>query len=292
MKHGYSFAIAAILLWSTVSTAFKIALRFQTPAELLAWSSLFSLVILLAICFVTRERIIPSSRREWFASLILGGLNPFLYYTVLFEAYHRLRAQEAQTLNYTWAIVLVLLSAPILKQRLHARDLLAVGLGFLGALIIALQGNFTSFRPDNPVGVALALSSSLLWALYWLFNLRDTRNALPKLTVAFLFGTVFSIVALGFREGFRVPEWQGIAGAAYVGAFEMGITFVLWMEALRRSPNPARVSVLIYLTPFLSLVIINRILGEAIRWPTLIGLCFIVIGILSRFRRVSPPEGL
>ena len=39
----------------------------------------------------------------------LGFLNPFLYYVVLFKAYDLLPAQEAQPLNYTWAITLAIL---------------------------------------------------------------------------------------------------------------------------------------------------------------------------------------
>ena len=41
---------------------------------------------------------------------ILGLVNPFLYYLVLFKAYDLLPAQEAQAINYTWALMLAFLS--------------------------------------------------------------------------------------------------------------------------------------------------------------------------------------
>jgi drug/metabolite transporter (DMT)-like permease len=258
------------------------ALRYLTPAELLAWSALVSTAILFAFCVATGSRRFRIRGRDWLNSALLGMINPFLYYTVLFEAYNRLQAQEAQALNYTWAIVLTLLSAPLLGQKLRSRDLFAVGIGFLGALTIAVQGDFRTFHPRDSLGVVLALGSSLFWALYWILNLRDDRDALPKLTLNFMFGTLFSFVVLGLVQGIRIPDWRGLAGASYVGLFEMGITFVLWLTALKRSPDTARVSVLIYLTPFLSLILIHQILGEPVRWPTLAGLGLIVVGILSR----------
>ena len=42
----------------------------------------------------------------------------------------------------------------------------------------------------------------------------------------------------------------------------MGVTFVLWMRALSLSRTTAQVSNLVYLAPFLSLVLINVIVGR------------------------------
>jgi drug/metabolite transporter (DMT)-like permease len=71
----------------------------------------------------------------------------------------------------------------------------------------------------------------------------------------------------------------GLLGATYVGIFEMGITFVIWLKALKFSKTTARVSNLIYLSPFLSLVFIYLSVGEQILFSTVIGLILIVVGI-------------
>jgi drug/metabolite transporter (DMT)-like permease len=64
----------------------------------------------------------------------------------------------------------------------------------------------------------------------------------------------------------------------------MSLTFVLWMKALQFSPNSAAVSNLAYLSPFLSLVFIHAILGEKILASSVLGLAFIVAGILVQAR--------
>jgi len=71
-----------------------------------------------------------------------------------------------------------------------------------------------------------------------------------------------------------------LAGAVYVGIFEMGITFIVWLMALQRASSNARVINLIFITPFISLLLINRVLGEQILQSTFIGLVLIIGGIL------------
>jgi drug/metabolite transporter (DMT)-like permease len=66
----------------------------------------------------------------------------------------------------------------------------------------------------------------------------------------------------------------------YVGLFEMGITFVLWLKALQLSESTARISNLIYITPFLSLVLIRFILKEHIFLTSVAGLVLIIVGII------------
>ena len=70
----------------------------------------------------------------------------------------------------------------------------------------------------------------------------------------------------------------GMAGAIYVGLFEMAVPFVLWLTALRLTESAARISHLIYLSPILSLVFISVFVGEKILISTLIGLGLILMG--------------
>jgi drug/metabolite transporter (DMT)-like permease len=74
--------------------------------------------------------------------------------------------------------------------------------------------------------------------------------------------------------------WPGIAGSIYIGIFEMGATFFVWLKALEYAENQAPVANLIYLSPFISLVFIHLVLGEKILATTIIGLFLILLGII------------
>ncbi|WP_236744482.1 EamA family transporter [Marinobacter similis] len=70
----------------------------------------------------------------------------------------------------------------------------------------------------------------------------------------------------------------------------MGIAFVLWSYAMKKAENTSRVSNLIFISPFLSLVFIYFILGEQILPSTYIGLVLIVAGLWLQQKKVRVRE--
>lgn len=284
-KKAYSFAILAVLLWSTVASAFKISLRHVDYLELLLYASFFSTLIIFVVLIARKKLHLlrTYSFNDFVFAAFLGFLNPFLYYIVLFKAYSILPAQEAITLNYTWPLMLVLLSIPLLKQKINFLSIIAIIISFFGVIIIATRGNFAGLSFSNIKGDLLPLSSAVIWALFWIFNLKDRHDVVVKLFVSFCFGLIFSIILIIVRStfvGFSLPNIKGILGSAYVGFFEMGLTFIVWLSALKYAKTTAQVSNLIYITPFLSLLVVSVVVGEKILISTIIGLAFIIAGII------------
>jgi drug/metabolite transporter (DMT)-like permease len=281
-KQAYLYALSAVLLWSTVASAFKLALRYLDNVELLLFAEAFSVLILAVVLISSRGfgQVFQCTLKEYLRSFLLGILNPFLYYLILFRAYELLPAQEAQPLNYTWAITISLLSVPLLGQRIGAADFAGLLLSYCGVLIISTRGELLSFQIPEPGGVALALCSTLVWALYWIYSARDSRSPVLCLFMSFTFSLPLTILYYLFFHPARMPEFRGILGAAYVGAFEMSITYVMWLLALRRSENTAKVAGLIFVSPFISLMLIHFFVGEPIRGSTIAGLVFVVAGLL------------
>jgi len=281
-KQAYLFGLSAVLLWSTVATAFKLALQYLDPIQLLFYASVTSTGVLGAVLVVQGKvtLLFRGTRKQYLLSLFLGLINPCFYYLVLFKAYDLLPAQEAQPLNYTWAITLALLSIVLLKQKISKWDLVGGVVAYCGVVVISTHGDVLGFRFSDPLGVALALFSTLLWALYWVYNTQDTRDPVVGLFLSFVFSLPFVFVICWVFSDVWVKDVRGLYGAVYVGLIEMGITFVLWLSALKHAENTARVGNLIFLSPFLSLVFIHFLLGEHILPSTFVGLIFIVVGLI------------
>ncbi|MDH3199061.1 MAG: DMT family transporter [Candidatus Krumholzibacteria bacterium] len=281
------YGLATVLLWSTVASAFELTLRHLEPLELVVYASVVSLVILGAMLVARGDLRLAfaGTRRQYLRSFLLGALNPFLYYLVLFNAYDRLPAQEAQPLNYTWALTLAVLSVPLLGQRIGKRDFAGLGLGYLGVLVVSTHGDILGLRFTDGLGVALALGSTLIWALYWIYSTKDSRDPIVCLFLAFACGVPLVVLYWLVAGEPRLPDARGLLGAAYVGAFEMSVTFALWLYALRLSANTAKVGSLIFISPFISLVLIHFVVGEDIRRSTIAGLVLIVAGLaVQRYR--------
>ncbi|NVO11600.1 MAG: DMT family transporter [Bacteroidales bacterium] len=282
-KIAYTFAGFVILFWGTSATAFKLGLQYFNFIQLLFWASLFATIILFFVLLFQRKfsQVFKMDKTQLKWSVFLGFLNPFLYYFVLFKAYDLLPAQVAQPLNYIWPIILVLLSVPILGQKLKAKNIIALIISFVGVIFISSQGNINIFSKSNPLGVFLALFSSTIWALFWLFNVRDkNRDETVKLFLNFFFASILILLVGVFTKDFWNISVNGLFASAYIGAFEMGITFVLWLKALNYADNTARLSNVIYLVPFVALLFIKLILGETIYWTTIVGLILIIGGII------------
>ena len=283
---AYLYAGVTVLFWSTVATAFKLSLRHVSADALVFYSSLVSVVVLLCITLATGRL---RQLRRWTSadirtSLFLGFLNPFLYYMVLFRAYDLLPAQEALTLNFTWPVVLALFSILLLRQSISVRSLLAMAVSFAGVVLIATRGDPLGLDLANPLGVALALGSTVIWALYWIYGVKDSRDPVARLLVNFAFGCVLAGGCLWLAGSLEAPGTAGLMGAVYIGTFEMGIAFVAWLRALKLSRTTAQVGQLIYITPFLSLLVIGLVVGEPIYTSTVAGLALIVAGIVLQRR--------
>jgi drug/metabolite transporter (DMT)-like permease len=280
-KQAYIYAILVVLIWSTVASAFKVSLRYLDFLRLLFFACIASVTILFIILLVQNKiRLLREfSGRDYLRSAVLGFLNPFLYYIVLFKAYSLLPAQEAQPLNYTWPIMLVLLSIPLLKQKIKLKSVLAIIISFTGVFIISTQGKILDFKFTNS-GSLLALGSAMIWALFWIYSIRDERDEIVRLFLNFVFGFLYVLISTLLFSEIIIPDIAGLLGATYVGLFEMGITFVIWSKALKLSETTAKVSKFTYLVPFLSLVIIHFVVGEKILFSTITGLVLIVTGIL------------
>ncbi len=282
-KKAYLLALLAVLFWSTMSSAFKLSLRYIAFDQLLFWSSIFGGIALLIInqAGAAKLKFRDLTKKALLSSAVMGFFNPFLYYLILFKAYDLLEAQVAGTLNYTWPIALVLLSIPFLKQKIKPLSIVAVFISFFGIVIISTNGNLWVFELANPVGVSLAVGSAFFWAIYWILNMKDKREETGKIMLNLFFGSIYIMVYLLVTgKGIQLPVGEALAGSVYIGLFEMSITFVIWLKALNFSGNTAKVSNLIYLSPFLALFWINLTVGETIRPSTVAGLALIILGIV------------
>jgi len=289
-SRAYLYALLTVLSWSTVATAFKIALRELNYIQVLLIANTVALGVYGLILLFRRQhmKILPLSGRDLGFSVLQALLNPFVYYLIIFKVYSILPAQIAQPANFIWPVVLMLLSAPLLKQPIRLSGLVALLISFAGVIVLSSQGDLVHFRIKEPVGIALALSSSLVWSLFWIININDKRDDVLKLFLSALISLVFVFVLAAATGNLSFIFAKPLLPDVYIGLFEMGIPYILWLKALQLSESTGRISNLIYLTPFISLIFIHTILKERLYFTSLIGLGLIIAGILVQRIKKQP----
>ncbi|MDF1762795.1 MAG: DMT family transporter [Oleibacter sp.] len=283
--------LGAVLLWSTVATAFSISLQYFSPTQLLVVANVVSLIFLVTLVFLNGEfkQLIKVAKTSYKSSFFFAAINPFAYYLILLQAYKLLPAQEAQAINYTWAIVLSFMAVPILKQRLQAADFFAAIACYFGVLYIATRGQLGALEFSNIAGVSFALLSTVIWASYWLFTIKDTRPSLIGITLNFAFALPLILLFAGLTGELAHWDYRGIWGAVYIGLFEMGLSFVLWNKAMKLTTHAGQVANLIFLSPMLSMIWLAHIANEPILRSTIVGLAFILTGLFvqNTFKKLS-----
>lgn len=277
------YACIAVLSWSTVATAFKIALMHLTHFEMLLVASCTSLVIFTLLLTVQKKwkEVAELSGKQWGYFAMLGLLNPVAYYLVLFKAYDLLPAQVAQPVNYIWPIMLLVLLALFAHQPIPAKKYIGMFISLSGVALISIGTGQSEGMNLSMFGLLLAFLSSLLWAVYWMINnkFKDKTDGSVALFMAFLFGTGYLLIGAAV-VGVNLHTLPGILSGMYVGGFEMGVSFIFFSLAMRTTSNPALINQLCYLSPFMSLFFIALILGEQIVFTTYVGLALIVAGIM------------
>lgn len=275
-------ASLAVLSWSTVASAFKVALQSMTTFEMLFVACATALIIFTVWMLVTGSwhelRLITP--KLYFRFALLGLIAPVVYYLMLFKAYDLLPAQIAQPINYIWPILLAILLAIVERNPIPKLKYIGMGVSLAGVVFISLGGSAITGNVSL-WGIFFAIASALLWGVYWMINdtLKSKVSQVNALFLTFLFGIVYLFIG-NFFSPIGHLEGKSVLAGMYIGAFEMGFPFLCFGMAIRETRNPALINQLCYLAPFLSLFFISVILEEPIMMSTFIGLALIIGGIL------------
>lgn len=291
-KKAVVYATIAVLSWSTVATAFKKALTYYSHYEMLVVASSTALVFFsVALILQNKWKLLKHLKRKQIVRFaLIGLLNPVLYYLVLFKAYSLLPAQIAQPINYFWPIILLVLLSLFAHRPIPHKKFIGMALSLSGVICISAGSETISGLHLSTYGILLDLSSAFLWALFWIVtNSRKDTDGTVSFFLNFLFGTFYLLLGCLFLP-VHFHSTEGIVSSIYVGMFEMGIPFLFFNLALRKSDNPSIINQMCYLSPFISLFIIHAFLGEKIFFSTYIGLFLIIIGILFNEYFVKSPK--
>lgn len=279
---SYIYVAIAVLSWSTVATMFKISLKYFSHFEMLLVAS-FTALVVYAVTLLIQNKwklLKDTPPKEWLRFALVSLLNPVSYYLILFKSYALLPAQIAQPINYFWPIILLILLAIVARKSIPAIKYIGMLMSFVGVVIISLGTGGLAGRSLPVGGLLLALLSAFIWATYWIVNNQNKHtDSVVALFITFLFGSVY-LLFISFFMNIDLRSMQGLMSSMYVGVCEMGIPFIFFGLAIKKTSNSTLVNQLCYLAPFISLYFIHLILGEQILTSTYIGLLLIVVGII------------
>lgn len=255
--------LACAFLWSTGGLFIK--LIDWNPFFIAGLRSMIGVVIL-ALYMKMAHLQLKVNRQS-----ILSGVSLCLVFLCYVTANKLTTAANTVVLQYTNPVFVVILSALFLHQRFSRRDLLVVGLVFLGVTLSFLDG----LNAGNLLGNLLALASGLFLAVLFLNSSRCETDSDSMSGI--LLGQLFTGLA-GLPFFFLDPPVFtpiSVASILFLGVFQLGLPYVFYGIA-SRSCSPLICSVLAGVEPLLNPVWVFVVMGELPGPVALLG-CGIVI---------------
>jgi drug/metabolite transporter (DMT)-like permease len=256
---GVALVIGSACFFGSLGVFGKLAYRLGlTTPQLLSYRFASAAIMLWLVAAVVHQRLPP--RRSLIGLAIMGGAGYVGQSASYFSALHFIPASTNALLLYTFPVVVTLLAAILFAEPLGWPKLAAVGLAFLGTLLV-IQAQL---QAAAPIGILLGLGSAAFYSAYILFGSR----LLPGLPPVSSTATIMTAAALvwsayaGATAQLAV-EWTParlllIAGFALIGTTIPVLTFILGLRLL----GPSRAAILSTFEPASTVLLAVLILGE------------------------------
>jgi drug/metabolite transporter (DMT)-like permease len=170
------------------------------------------------------------------------------------------------------------------RERLSGRKLISVALAFAGIAVVFGPEAYAGKVSGYLIGDGLMLLGAFSAAIYSAFS-RPVFSAYGPMFVTAI-GMVFGLLALapvavakGALSGWPLFSAEGWAAVVFLGTVGGVVQFSLFNWALRWLP-PSRVVIYLTLNPISAMLLGNLMLGETVTVLLIVGLCFVISGIL------------
>ncbi len=274
---GLLYAMTCVLLWSFIPVVSRFGQSELDNFQFLFWSNLLSLVVV-GIFWLNQKRVqslIPFTIKQLVYVLFLGFLGCTFYYLCLYYGYANGIGLEVLVIQYCWPLIIVFLSAFLLKERLSILSYCAIAAGFLGILLVLTKGNITKLEFSNLKVTLIVLLGAFSFALFSVLSKKFKGEPFAVTTFLFIGGVLTAIIALFIFSKFAWPTQAELIPVIINGALINGISYIFWLKALEKI-KASTAATLVFLAPVLSSLWIVLFFKEPFYSAYAIGLTLVI----------------
>ncbi|MFF5706492.1 EamA family transporter [Streptomyces sp. NPDC012794] len=216
----------------------------------------------------------------WWRALVLGVLNIGAFFYLLFVAAYNLPGGVAALVMAIQPMIVLLLGAVLLKEKIRRIHLAACALGTAGVALLVIQPNAGLNATGVVAGLlgALSMASGIVLTKRW--GRPEGVGLLPftgwQLTVG---GLVLLPVAL-IGEGLPAEiTAENLWGFAYLGIIGALVAYAIWFRGVQRLPALA-VSFLSFASPLTATLLGYFVLDQALSPLQIVGALTVVASVV------------
>lgn len=279
MAKSVIYVSICVVLWALIPIVSKLGQDGLDNHQFLFWSSLSSLIFFIGITLFNGSlaALKTISTRKWVFAVFLGFLGTYLYYVLLYFGYANAPGMEVLIVQYSWPILIVILSLFILKEKLTLFKSLSIILGFIGVFFVITKGKITQLQFDNITVVGVVLFAALTFALFSVLSKKIILDDFSLLIIYFITATVISFISMLLFSEWKLPSSQNILPVIINGFFVNGLSYIFWIKALK-SGEASFIAPFVFLTPVLSSILLILFFNEPFYNAYLIGMSSVIMG--------------
>ena len=283
-RRATAIGATAVLMWSTLALLTTLT-GTVPPFQLVAMAFAIAFAIGLVWTAANGRSLLGALRQPAVVWLIgVGGLFGFHFF--FFVALRLAPPVEANLINYTWPLLIVLLSGLLPGERLRWWHVAGTLMGLAGATLLITGGGRLDLGAAYATGYAAAAASALIWSGYSVLSRR--LGAVPTDAVGGFCGAT-AVLALACHLAMETTVWPSdmVAWLAVLGLGlgPVGLAFFTWDYGVKRGDIRV-LGAFAYGAPLLSTLLLLAFgRGEA-SWSVAVACMMIVGGALLAAREM------
>jgi len=190
---------------------------------------------------------------------------------------------SASVIMVTTPIIVLVLSAIIMKERMQKRKVFGIILGLVGTAFLILYGKSIGSATNASLGNFLVFVNAVSYGFYLIIvkKLMDKYNAFTFVKWIYLFGFIM-VLPFSWNE-FQAINWQSLPVGMYwkigfVVLFSTFFTYLLNLLSMREL-KPTTVAVFIYLQPLFATVYAISLGKDSLSLVKIIAAILIFVGV-------------
>lgn len=279
---GYLYLLITFLGWGSIYIVSKYALAVMGPVTVSFCRYAVSVICLYGIMRVkgVQKKV---AKEHWKYFWILGGLGYFGAIILQLGGTALLSGSLASLINSMNPIVISLMAAVFLKEKITWKNVVSIMVSLIGVYIILGKGAVQI----NPVGIALSGSAVILWSaasvtIRKISGYYDPiQTALYGMSIALVLNAPAAVLENLFMTRSH-PTPTAIFACLFVAVIGTAVSHTCWNKSLQLI-DASTCSMFYPLQPLVSAVLGVVLLHEVITWQFVLGAIFICSGIVITF---------
>jgi drug/metabolite transporter (DMT)-like permease len=285
MSYDFFLLVSINAIWGGTDVVAKYALMDMSPPAV-AWTRFTIALLAFAPALWMRRREIPRSLAGLLPFAALGLCGFFGNFTLHYYGLRLSAATHATALRISEALVIVLLSALILREKVSRRAALGLGAGILGVVVVLdiKAGQLGLFRSGYRLGDLIILAGICVEGLYTIIGKRVLKGARPLTATALACAFGWLMLSIVFGPSIALdlaanpPSGRALLACAYLGLLATALGYWTWNRVLSRRDSH-RVGITIMVQPMVGIPLAALIFHETVTPLFAAGAILIAMGV-------------